>query len=134
VKKRLMQLLLIVGAFSFAHASSKPSQPKAYLEGTVLHVEKHETTQMSTGSNPSDAPLADPETYDYDVAVRVNCGTYVGRYESWYDYVPATLSANQKIQLRLARGTMFVNVPDQKEVPMRIVSHEDRGSCSNLKN
>jgi hypothetical protein len=134
VKKQLTQLLLILGAFSFAYASSKPSQPKAYLEGTVLQVEKHETTQISAGSNPSDSPLPDPESYDYDVAVRVNCGTYVGQFESWYDYLPATLSANQRIQLRLAHGTMYVNVPDQKEVPMRIVSHEDRGPCSNLKN
>ena len=130
MKKQLTQFLLILGAFSLAHASSKPSQPKAYLEGTVLQVEKHETTQSTAGSNPSDAPLPDPETYDYDVAVRVKCGTYVGRFESWYDYVPATLSANQKIQVRLAHGTMYVDVLDQKEVPMRIISrHEDRGSC-----
>lgn len=133
MKRTTTGLLLILGAFSFAHASSKQSQSKSYMEGTVLQVEKHETTQSTAGSNPSDAPLPDPETYDYDVAVRVNCGTYVGRYETWYDYVPSTLSASQKIRLRLNHGVMYVNLPNQEEVQMRIVSrHEDR--CSNAKN
>jgi hypothetical protein len=101
----------------------------------VLQVEKHQAAPSTAGANPSDAPLADPETYDYDVAVRVNCGTYIGRYESWYDYVPSVLTANQRIRLRLARGEMYVNVPDQKEVAMRIVSrHAERGACINAKN
>jgi hypothetical protein len=135
VKRTFAALLLILATFPLAYASSKHAQSNPYLEGTVLQVEKHQSMQSTAGSNPSDAPLADPETYDYDVAVRVNCGTYVGRVESWYDYVPAGLSANQKIQLRLAHGTMYVDVPNQKEVPMRIVSrHEDRGSCNSLKN
>lgn len=87
---------------------------------------------MSSGSNPSDAPLPDPETYAYDVSVHVNCGTYVGRYESWYDYLPSVLSRNQNIYLRLTRGTMFVDVPNQRDLQMRIVSrHLERGSCNN---
>lgn len=128
-------LLVILGAFPLAYASSKHAQSNPYLEGSVLQVEKHETTQSTAGSNPSDAPLPDPETYDYDISVRVNCGTYVGRYESWYDYVPASLSANQKVQLRVAHGTLYLDVPNQKEVPLRIVSrHQDRRPCGGLKN
>ena len=135
MKRTSAALLLILGAFPFAYASSKHTQSNAYLEGTVLQVERHETKQSTAGSNPSDAPLADPETYDYDIAVRVNCRTYVGRYETWYDYVPASLSASQKIQLRLAHGTMYVDVPNQREVPMRIVNrHEDGGACNSLQN
>jgi hypothetical protein len=135
VNRTFATLFVILGALPFAQASAKHAQSKPYLEGTVLQVEKHETMQSTAGSNPSDAPLADPETYDYDIAVRVNCGTYVGRFESWYDYVPASLSAKQKIQLRFTHGTMYVDVPNQKEVPMRIVSrHEDRSSCGGLKN
>ena len=135
MKSRLPVSLLILGALSCAYASSKQSQRKTYLEGTVVGVEKHETAQSTAGSNPSDAPLPDPETYDYDVAVRVNCGTYVGRYETWYDYVPSALSASQKIQLRLTHGVMYVNVPNQREVEMRIIQrHEDRGSCGNTRN
>jgi hypothetical protein len=99
-----------------------------------MRVDKHEIAQ-STGSNPSDAPLPDPQTYDYDVAVRVNCGTYVGLYESWYDYVPSILTASQKIQLRLTHSAMYVNVPNQKEVGMRIIQRrEEGGSCSSTKN
>ena len=135
MKSTFAAFFLVLGALPFAFASSKHAQSNSYLEGTILQVEKHETTQRTTGSNPSDAPLPDPETYDYDIAVRVNCRTYVARYQSWYDYVPANLSASQQVQLRLAHGTMYVDVPNQKEVPMRIVSrHEDRGSCASLKN
>ena len=135
MKRTLAALLLILGAFPLAYASSKHTQSNPYVEGTVLQVEKHETMQSTAGSNPSDAPLPDPGTYDYDIAVRVNCRTYVARYESWYDYVPANLSASQQVQLRLAHGTMYADVRNQKEVPMRIVSrHEDRVSCTSLKN
>lgn len=134
MKRIFAALLLVLGAFPLAFASSKHAQSNSFLEGTILQVEKHEAVQSRGGSNPSDAPLPDPETYDYDIAVRVNCRTYVARYESWYDYVPANLSASQQVQLRLAHGTMYVDVPNQKEVPMRIGSrHEDRGSCTSLK-
>jgi hypothetical protein len=85
---------------------------------------------MVGGDNPTDAPLADPQTFTYDISVRVNCGTYVGRYENWYDYVPSELSPNQKIQVRLTRSVMYVPVPNQKEVEMPIVNkHVERGLC-----
>ncbi len=135
MKSTFVAFFLVLGAFPFAYASSKHAQSNPFLEGSVLQVEKHETTQSTAGSNPSDAPLPGPETYNYDISVRVNCGTYVGRYESWYDYLPAGLSANHKVQLRLARGTMYLDVPNQGEVPLPIVSrHQDRRPCGGLKN
>lgn len=133
-KKKIIAFVLIVGAFPYVHASSKQSQPNMYVDGTVVRVEKHEAAQSSPGSNPSDAPLPDPETYDYDVAVQVSCGTYVGRYESWYDYLPSLLAANQKIHLRLTRRAMYVNVPNQKDLQMRIVSRAaEHGTCNGAK-
>lgn len=133
--KKIFAGLAFIGMLPLVNASNLPSTRKSYLEGTVVKIEKNDSPQMSSGSNPGDAPLPDPETYAYDVSVHVNCGTYVGRYESWYDYMPTALSPNQKIQLRLTRGEMFVDVPNQKELQMRIVSrHLERGSCTDSKN
>ena len=112
------------------NASAKESKIRQYFEGTVIRVDKYEPQQVVAGQNPSDAPLADPETFAYDVAVHVNCGTYVGRYQSWYDYVPSVFAADRKIQLRLTRSVMYVNVPNEKELELSIVSkHIERGPC-----
>jgi len=109
---------------------AKTSLPRPLQDATVLSVEKHEEQRMTGGDNPSDAPLPDPETFTYDISVRVDCGTYVGRYQSWYDYVPSVFTPNRKIQLRLTRSAMYVPVPNQKEVEMPIVSkHVERGPC-----
>lgn len=111
----------------------KESKPQNYLPATVLRVDKHDNQSNFVGGNPSDAPLPDPETYVYDVSLHVNCGTYVGRYESWYDYVPSLLSANQKVQVRLTKRVMYVPAQNQKEIEMPIVSkHVERGPCMNV--
>jgi len=117
-------------------AGAKESHPTPYLTATVLSVKKNDNnTGVFTGGNPSDAPLPDPETYIYDVSVHVNCGTYVGRYESWYDYLPSVFTPNQKIQLRLTRSVMYVPVPNQKEIALSIVSkHVERGPCESSAN
>lgn len=135
MKNVLFVLFFMIGILPVVNASEMRFTRKSYVEGTVLKVEKHERPQMSSGSNPSDAPLPDPETYAYDVSVHANCRTYVGRYESWYDYVPSVLSPSQDVQLRLTRAVMFVDVPNQKELRMRIVSrHRERGSCNEATN
>jgi len=126
--KSIFAAVLILGVLPLANATDKQGQP--YSKGTVIKVERYEAPPMASGSNPSDAPLPDPETYDYDVSVKVNCGTYVGRYETWYNYVPSVLAPNQKVQLRMTHGEMYVDVPNQKEVEMRIVSrHKEHGPC-----
>lgn len=129
--KRIVLLSAILAvALPVLTASAKQSETKPYVEGIVLHVDKHQSAERVPGENPSDAPLSDPQVFAYDVAVNVNCGTYVGRYQSWYDYIPSVFKANQKIQLRLTRSVMYVNVPSEKEVQLSIVSkHIERGSC-----
>jgi hypothetical protein len=95
-----------------------------------VQVDKHEPAARVPGENPSDVPLANPETYTYDIAAHVACGTYVGRYRSWYDYSPPVFRPNQKIQLRLTRSLMYVDVPNEKEVDLNIVSkHVDHSPC-----
>jgi hypothetical protein len=108
--------------------------PNSYLDGTVLRVERVESQARTSLNNPSDAPMPDPGRFSYNVSVRVNCGTYVGRYENWYDFVPSILAPNQKIRLRLTRNEMFVptsNAKDnEKEMEMSIVSkHREGGPC-----
>ena len=133
MKSILVASALFLAAVFAVTGFAKESKLQTYLPGTVLRVDKHENQSNFTGGNPSDAPLPDPEAYLYDVSVHVNCGTYVGRYESWYDYVPSILSANQKIQVRLTRSVMFVPVQNQKEIEMPIVSkHVERGPCTNV--
>ncbi len=135
MKRAIAISIVLLGAFSVLSASTKPPKFKSYLQGTVLRVEKQNIRPNSVGQNPADAPLPDPETYDYDVAVRVNCGTYVGRYESWYDYLPSVFSPSQKIHLRLTRSAMYVDVPNQKELELNIISRRiERGACNSVKN
>lgn len=130
MNKKIVVPVVLFAALSFLSAFAKTSQPKPLQDATVLSVEKHEEQRMTGGDNPSDAPLPDPETFAYDISVRLSCGTYVGRYQSWYDYVPSVFTPNQKIQLRLTRSVMYVPVPNQKEVEMPIVSkHVERGPC-----
>ena len=130
MKKISIVIAVLAAMLAVINASAKESKIRQYFEGTVVRVDKYEPQQVVAGQNPSDAPLADPETFAYDVAVHVSCGTYVGRYQSWYDYVPSVFAADRKIQLRLTRSVMYVNVPNEKELELSIVSkHIERGPC-----
>jgi hypothetical protein len=130
MKKIMAVLVFLIAVVSLAAAIARASHPKTYQDATVLSVNKYEEPRMVGGDNPTDAPLADPETFTYDISVHANCGTYVGRYENWYDYVPAELSPNQKVQVRLTRSVMYVPIPNQEEVKMPIVSKKvERGTC-----
>jgi hypothetical protein len=130
VKKTLVVFAILASMLAVLSAFAKESKIKQYFEGTIIRVDRHEGRELVGGQNPSDAPLADPETFAYDISVHVNCGTYVGRYQNWYDYVPSLFTPNQKIQLRLSRSLMYVEVPNQKELELPIVSkHVERGPC-----
>ncbi len=131
MKNIVVVFVMLAAMLAVVSASAKQSKIKQYIEGTVIRVDKHEGhDQVAIGENPSDAPLADPESFAYDVAVRAGCGTYVGRYRSWYDYLPSVFTEKQKLQLRLTRSVMYVNVPNEKEVELRIISrHVERGPC-----
>lgn len=125
--------VLFVFALTVAACQSvlaKDASPKQYVEASVTRVEKHESHDVFMGSNPTDAPLADPETYAYDVSLQSACGTYVARYENWYDYLPSQFSAGQKIQIRVGKGVIYVTTPTQKEIELQIISKQlKHGSC-----
>ena len=129
-KASLITAVLAVTLFVLC-AYAKRSEPQPYLQGTVVRVERFEKPEkLAGGDNPSDAPMADPEVFAYDVSVHVNCGTYVGRFQSWYEHVPSVFRVDQKIQLRLTRSSMYVAVPNEKDVELSIISkHIERGPC-----
>ena len=112
-----------------ASASKEPAH--AYQQGTVLAVDKKEvTTPNECCYSATDAPLQ-TQYFAYDVSVKVNCGTYVGHYESPYDYLPSELAANHKVDVRLAKHDMYLGVPGEREMKLAIVHRqlERNGPC-----
>jgi hypothetical protein len=95
----------------------------AYVQGVVVKVQQHNaysTEPMIGGSNPSDAPLTS-RYYTYEVSVRIDCKTYVGRYETPFNYLPSEFTANQPIQVRLTKHVMYFDLPNNPDLRMGIV-------------
>jgi hypothetical protein len=112
------------------NASPKRSNSDPYMRGTVVDVQKHKIYSpdpMIGGSNPSDAPLAS-RYYAYEVSVRVDCKTYVGRYETPFHYLPSAFTPDQPIQVRLTRHVMYFDLPNDPDMRMCIVRR--RTECS----
>ena len=122
-----MRILLGIALFAtlvcpaLLSASTK-QKSGSYQRATIISVEKHEvrSPEYTGGDNPSDAPSSS-EYYAYDVSVRVTCGTYVGYYESPYDYLPSEFAANQPIDVRLTKHDIYFDLPGDREVKMAIV-------------
>ena len=94
----------------------------AFVQGTVVGVRHKLYSPGSTnaGSNPSDAPLTS-RFYAYEVSVRVDCKTYVGRYETPFKYLPSALTPDQPIPVRLTRHVMYFELPNDPDMRMGIV-------------
>lgn len=108
-------------------ANKKEEQTQGYQEGTILSIQS--SGWRLPWPTPSvviisgDAPAVS-EIYEYDIAVKLNSGTYVGRYESYFDYLPLATCAfypNQSLPVRLTRNVVHFKLPD-REVEMGIVS------------
>jgi hypothetical protein len=103
---------------------------KEWVQGTVVQVQKQRVQspayQFGSG-NPSDAPLAS-QYYAFEVSIRVDCETYVGRYTTPFNYLPGTFTVDQAIQFRLTKHVMYFELPDGWDVRMGIVRRFD--SCS----
>lgn len=106
------------------HARAKRRTPTedGYQVATVVSVKKHVSASGYVGENPSDAPLQ-ARTYAYDIALRLNCSVYVGRYESTLRYLPSVFTPDHEIDVRLRKHVLFVGLPfSDEEVMMGIVS------------
>ena len=126
--------VLISSSLYATSAKSDSSKKSEYQTGTVLRVQRREegSTSNYVGDSPSDAPLRS-EVYAYDISIRVNCATYVGRWNSAFDYLPSVFSPNRTVQVRVEKHLMYVDVPGEKEFRMGFVERPlgPAAPCSN---
>lgn len=103
------------------HAHVKQTTEGGYQIATVVSVTKHASASNYTGGNPVDAPLQARE-YAYDIAIRLNCNVYIGRYESATRYLPSVFAPDHELDVRLRKHTLYVSLPfSDEEVMMGIV-------------
>jgi len=119
----LSGFLLLSGIVHARAVTRKEEKKESYQPGTVLRVDRHVPQSYYVGS-PIDAPLQ-ANYYSYDVGIRVNCTTYVGRYDSPINYLPSSFAPNHGVQVLLHKHTLSVWMPELgREVEMRIVGHK----------
>lgn len=103
---------------------------RQYQKGIVVSAEKYEPIAPRRGKT-TDAPAPGSEYY-YDVAIRLNCSVYVGRYQSAIEYLPAVFAPNQPVEVSLEKQLIYVKVPGSREAKMGIVErHRESGSSCN---
>src|ERR1700731_218553 len=130
--EEIMRQNLFIAAFlvtvpALYAAESGHSSPS--VQGIVARVQKQRVYSPDStigGSNPSDAPLTS-HYFAYEVSVRVDCKTYVGRYETPFNYLPSALTPDRPIQVRLTKHVMYFDLPNDPDVRMGIVRR--RGEC-----
>jgi len=116
MKDTLMFIVLMTSVlFNCTHADAK----QGFQTGTVVSVERHETTSNYVGGNPTDAPLQ-AEAYSYDVGIRLNCTVYVARYESALDYLPTVFAPNHAVDVNLQKHVLVVSLPGDREARLGI--------------
>jgi hypothetical protein len=129
-----MRKLMILFAFTccalvaYVYADTKGG----YQQATVVKVDECDAPSVFGGSNPSDAPLQ-PEVFAYDIALKVNCDLYVGRYQSAFDYLPPIFARDHAVDVRVQKHILYVSLPDSdREVKMGIVTHSrvKQASCT----
>lgn len=135
--KAYLSVPVLVVTMLALSANAKEVQPKGFQQGTVVSVERQEVVSPNQCCySGSDAPLQ-TQYYAFDVSVKVGCGTYLGRYESYIDYLPSAFSANKEIPVRLTKHVMYFDVPGERDMKMgilhRSIDHAvpcDNGSAS----
>src|SRR5208282_6894105 len=108
MKKSLVMLGLVsCMLLAYAQASTDDQYLKeAYQPATVVSV-----TKLNTASE-----------FYYDIGVRMNCMLYVGRYKSASNFVPSPIAPNNRVDVRVEKDWMYVFLPPDREVEMRLMS------------
>jgi hypothetical protein len=123
MKKSIYVALAVLVVVPTLNASPTRTSSNAYVQGVVIEVQKRKIYSPDFtigGSNPSDAPLTS-RYYAYEVSVRVDCKTYVGRYETPLNYLPSEFTPDRPIQVRLTRHVMYFDLPNDPDMRMGIV-------------
>ena len=117
-----MKKILVIGfvctLLVYAQASTDHQDLKAaYQPATVVSVTKLKTA---------------PEYY-FDVGIRMNCVLYVGQYKSASNFVPTPIAPRNRVDVRVEDHWMYVFVPGDREVEMRLISTKssEDNSCVN---
>lgn len=116
-------LCVILSAAATAVRAYAAQENRGVVTGTVISVRKfREQSPHYTlgGSNPSDAPLTS-RYYAFEVAIRVGCEVYVGRYQTPFDYLPSVFTAERVVSFRLNRHVMHFDLESNPDLRMGIV-------------
>jgi len=113
-------VVLAVPLFLPADTNPKVTETAHYVPAIVLDVEEQAAQSNYVGDSPSDAPLQ-PEVHVYNVSVHLECGTYIGQLQSAFDYLPAILTSNRRVEVRLQKHSMQIRVPGEEEYRLSIV-------------
>ena len=103
--------ILPAGLYAQAKAASQTA--------TVVSVTKYEAPSNYIGS-PTDAPLQ-PTEYANDIALRLGCEVYVGRYKSAIDYLPSTFRAGHRAEISVEKRTIYVRDLSGDDVKLNLV-------------
>ena len=128
--KRSVYMVTLVFLITVPALCAMAISSKESVQGTVVQVQKQRVQSPAYqfgSSNPSDAPVAS-SYYAFEVSIRVDCTTYVGRYTTPFNYLPGMFTADQTIQFRLTKHVMYFELPYGWDVRMGIVRRFD--SCS----
>jgi hypothetical protein len=123
MKKTICLGIAVLVIVPILNASPTRSRSNAYVQGTVVEVQKQKVYSPDYaigGSNPSDAPLTS-RYYAYEVSVRVDCKTYVGRYETPFNYLPSEFTRDQPIKVQVAKHVLYFDLPNDPDMRMGIV-------------
>jgi hypothetical protein len=129
MKRNLCICIVVFVVVVPALYAAEPGHSSPYVQGVVVRVQQHKVyspDSMIGGSNPSDAPLTS-RYYAYEVSVRVDCKTYVGRFETPFNYIPSEFISNQPIQVRMTKHVMYFDLPNDPDMRMGIVRR--RSDC-----
>jgi hypothetical protein len=122
-------ILVIVLTALNVHAARNRAQE--WVQGQVVDVQKQRVQSPEYtmgGSNPSDAPLTS-RYYKFEVSVRVGCTTYVGTYQTPFNYSP--FMPDQRIKFRLTKRVMYFDIPDSAGIRMHIAHRRDECGAGN---
>jgi hypothetical protein len=116
-------IAVLVGMAPAARARQTQNHSNAYLQGTVVAVQKYKVYSPEYtmgGSNPSDAPLTS-RYYAFEVSIRVDCKTYVGRYDTPFNFLPSVFTPDKPIQVHMTKHVMYFDLPNDPDMRMGIV-------------
>ena len=114
-------MVIVLSTFSLARGTGTGGSVKnQYVAATVLSVHEEAVQSNYVGDSPTDAPLQ-ASAHIFDIAVQLNCGTYVGRYQSAFKFVPDILTPNRPVRVWFQKRVMDVRVPGEDLYHMAIV-------------